>query len=93
MWDEYGLSLQPQSPDFTMSYLLGVAQISSSKIPTASGEKQKTNIRHKEPGHKIIRHPATYGPSAAVPLKGARWQGHGRRPHCRCHENLAGVDV
>ncbi len=34
MWDEYGLGLQPQSPHFTMSYRLGVAQISG-KIPQA----------------------------------------------------------
>ena len=34
MWDEYGLGLQPQSPHFTITYQLRVAQISS-KIPTA----------------------------------------------------------
>ena len=34
MWDEYELGLQPQSLHFTMSYCLGVAQISS-KIPKA----------------------------------------------------------
>ncbi len=34
MWDEYGLGVQPQSPHFTMSYRLGVAQISD-KIPKA----------------------------------------------------------
>ena len=34
MWDEYGLGLQPQSPHFTITYQLGVAQISI-KIPTA----------------------------------------------------------
>jgi len=34
MWDEYGLGLQPQSLHFTMTYWLGVAQISS-KIPKA----------------------------------------------------------
>jgi hypothetical protein len=34
MWDEYGLGVQPQSKHFTMSYRLGVAQISD-KIPKA----------------------------------------------------------
>jgi hypothetical protein len=34
MWDEHGLGLQPQSPHFTITYWLGVAQISS-KIPKA----------------------------------------------------------
>ncbi len=34
MWDEYGLGVQPQSQHFTMSYRLGVAQISD-KIPKA----------------------------------------------------------
>jgi len=34
MWDEYGLGVQPQAPHFTMSYRLGVAQISD-KIPKA----------------------------------------------------------
>jgi hypothetical protein len=34
MWDEHGLGLQHQSPHFTITYWLGVAQISS-KIPKA----------------------------------------------------------
>ena len=34
MWYEYGLGVQPQSPHFTMSYHLGVAQISD-RIPKA----------------------------------------------------------
>jgi len=34
MWDEYGLGVQNQSPKFTITYRLGVAQISD-KIPKA----------------------------------------------------------
>jgi hypothetical protein len=34
MLDEYGLGVQTESPHFTMSYRLGVAQISD-KIPKA----------------------------------------------------------
>jgi len=34
MWDEYGLGVQPQSLHFTITYRVGVAQISD-KIPKA----------------------------------------------------------
>jgi hypothetical protein len=58
MWDEYGLGLQPQSPQFTMSYWLWVAQTrNSNSLVGISGRNMVGTHPHAHPQHiKVVKH-------------------------------------